>query len=102
MSITGLRNLCTPAHVYFVISIIVLTIMFIQNLGNINVYCLGVYKCDVSSVSLIFTIKLLYILFWTWLLNIICKNGSPEVAWFLLLFPFLILFIMLAMLMISQ
>lgn len=101
MAFAGLRKLCTPAYVYLVISVIFIIIAAIQNYGNINVYCLGSYSCDVSSTFLIFVIKLLYILFWTWILNLICKAGHPGVSWFLLLLPVLLIFILLAMLMIK-
>jgi hypothetical protein len=96
MAITGLKNLCTPAYVYLVLSVIALVIMFLQNIGSENIYCLGVYDCSVSSVSLIFIIKILYILFWTWILNLICREGYPIISWFLVLFPFLLFFILIA------
>ena len=102
MSIIGLRNLCTPAYVYLVISLIILAVMFFQNSGNIDTYCLGAYKCDVSSTALIFTIKILYILFWTWVLNLICRSGSSGFAWFLVLLPFLLFFVLLGLLITGQ
>jgi hypothetical protein len=37
----------------------------------------------------------MYILFWTWLLNVICRGGATPFAWFLVLFPFIMMFIML-------
>ena len=101
MSFTGLRKLCTPAYVYLVISFIFIIIAAIQNYGNVNVYCLGSYSCDVSSTFLIFIIKLLYVLFWTWILNLICRAGYSSVSWFLLLLPILLFFILLALLMIK-
>lgn len=101
MAFTGLRKLCTPAYVYLVISVIFIIIAAIQNYGNINVYCLGSYSCDVSSTLLIFIIKLLYVLFWTWILNLICRAGYSGVSWFLLLLPILLVFILLALLMIK-
>ena len=65
MTITGLRNLCTPSYVYLVISSIALIVMLYQNIGNVDTYCLGSYSCNVSSTALIFIIKAVYILFWT-------------------------------------
>ena len=88
--------LCTPAIAYLGISILFLIIVYIQNVGNINLYCLGTQSCEVSNISMIFFIKLIYILFWTWLLNLICNAGSPSIAWFLVLLPFILMFIMLA------
>ena len=97
MSIAGLKKLCTPALVYMFISFIAIFIMFFQNFGNRNIYCLGSYTCDVSNVTTIFIIKILYILFWTWILNIMCGAGYQNVAWLLVLLPFILFFILLAL-----
>jgi hypothetical protein len=102
MAIAGLRNLCTPAYVYLVISIIALVVMALQNIGSDHVYCLGEYSCDVYSTTLIFVIKILYVLFWTWVLNLICRAGASSIAWFLVLFPFILFFILLGIIMIPQ
>jgi hypothetical protein len=97
MKLTGLRNLCTPSHVYLVISMIALFIMGVQNFGNMNTYCVGSLTCSVGSTTLVFAIKILYILFWTWILNLICKAGVPQLAWFLVLLPFILFFILIAL-----
>ena len=96
MSAKGLRNLCTPSYVYLVVSVIALVVMMYQNMGNVDKYCLGSYTCNVSSTALIFVIKAIYILFWTWVLNLICNAGAPGVAWFVLLLPIILLFVLLA------
>jgi hypothetical protein len=101
MAIAGLRNLCTPSYVYFVISAIALVVMLYQNVGNINKYCVGTYSCTVSSTAIIFIIKAVYILFWTWVLNLICRAGAPGIAWFLVLLPFILMFVLISMLFIS-
>ena len=95
MAMKGLRNLCTPSYVYLVISAIALVVMMYQNMGNVDKYCLGSYSCNVSSTALIFVIKAIYILFWTWVLNLICKAGAPGISWFVLLLPFILLFVIL-------
>ena len=59
MKLTGLKNLCTPSHVYLVISMIALIIMAVQNFGNINTYCVGSMTCTVGNTTLVFAIKLL-------------------------------------------
>jgi hypothetical protein len=99
MAIAGLRNLCTPSYVYLVISIIILIVMIIQNYGFSDTYCLGSYSCNVSSTMMIFIIKILYILFWTWILNLICRAGAPSFAWFLVLLPIVLMFALIAILM---
>ena len=99
MAIVGLRQLCTPAYVYLVISVIAIIVMFVQNFGNSTTYCLGSYTCDVTNVFLIFVLKIVYVLFWTWILNLICSSGATPVAWFLLLLPFILFFILIALMM---
>ena len=95
MAITGLRNLCTPSYVYLVISSIALLVMIYQNFGNVNTYCLGNYICSVSNTALIFIIKAIYILFWTWILNLMCKSNATNIAWLVLLLPVIIMFILI-------
>ena len=102
MSFVGLKNLCTPAYVYLVISSIALVVMLLQNVGNSNIYCLGTYSCEVSNTAMIFAIKLIYVLFWTWLLNIICRGGATAFAWALVLLPFILLFLLLALMMMGK
>jgi hypothetical protein len=98
----SLKELCTPSLVYFVISMLGIFIAIIQNLGNTKKYTLGAFSCAVSSTALIFLVKVTYIFFWTWILNLICKDGYTNVSWFLVLFPFVLLFVLLGMLMISK
>lgn len=99
MAIVGLRNLCTPAHVYLVISSIALIVMAVQNIGNVNMYCLGSYSCSVTNTTLVFLLKVVYIVFWTWILNLMCNAGATNLAWFLVLLPFILMFVFLALLM---
>ena len=99
MAIAGLRNLCTPSYIYLVISLIAIFIMAIQNFGNENVYCLGSYTCEVSSTFLIFLLKLVYVLFWTWVLNLMCRAGATSLAWVLLLLPFILFFVLVSLMM---
>jgi len=99
--VLGLKNLCLPAKVYLIISAIALIVIGFQNFGNSNIYCLGMYSCNTSNISLIFVLKILYVLFWTWVLNIICRGGAPGVSWFLVLLPYILFFILIGLLMIT-
>jgi hypothetical protein len=75
---------------------IAMFIMLLQNFGNTNLYCLGDYSCNVTNKYIIFIIKFLYILFWTWVLDLLCINGFEMVSWFLVLLPFIVMFIGIA------
>lgn len=90
-------NLCAPAYFYFVVSLIAIIIMAIQNFGNTNTYCLGDYECNVSSTWVIFFIKVMVVLLWTWILNLLCKAGASYLSWFLVILPYLIMFIALGL-----
>ena len=76
--------------------------MVYQNMGNMTTYCLGSYTCNVYSTSMIFVIKAIYILFWTWVLNLICKSGAPGIAWVVLLLPLILMFIFISLLFIND
>ena len=92
----SISNLCAPAYFYFIISMISVIILAIQNYGNSLEYCVGDYSCQVSSTFIVFMIKILLILLWTWILNLICKAGVTPLSWFLVLFPFIMMFVVIA------
>ena len=96
-----IQSLCTPAYVYLVISVISIVIMMFQNGGNDSIFCLGNYKCDVQNTGTIFLGQIIYSIFWVFLLNFICKKGYKNVSWFLVLLPFIFLFIGLGVFMLS-
>jgi hypothetical protein len=48
-----------------------------------------------------FVFKALYILFWTFILNSLCKAGYKEVSWFLVILPLLLLFVILGLIIIT-
>jgi hypothetical protein len=91
----SVKQLCTPAYIYFLLSVIGIIIAIIQNVGNSGVYCLGSMSVPVSSTIMVFVVKVIGILFWTWILNLMCKDGHKEIAWFLVLLPFVLLFFMM-------
>jgi hypothetical protein len=97
-----LSQLCSPSYVYFIISVLAIVISAVQNIGNRNKYTLGSFSCRVPSCMAIFIIKVVYILFWTWILNLMCKDGHSGIAWFLVLLPFVLLFVILGSVMMYQ
>lgn len=97
-----LSQLCTPSYVYFIISALAIVISAIQNMGNSRKYTLGMYSCRVPSCISVFIVKIIYILFWSWVLNLMCKDGHSGIAWFLVLLPFIMLFVIMGMVMMYQ
>uniref|UniRef100_A0A6C0LFE3 Uncharacterized protein n=1 Tax=viral metagenome TaxID=1070528 RepID=A0A6C0LFE3_9ZZZZ len=94
-------KLCTPAYLYFIISMIGLVILAIQNLGNTNTYTIGSFSTLVPNTLFIFFLKLVYIAFWTWVLNYLCKSGFVGVSWFLFLIPFIMFFVLIGMMLVT-
>ena len=72
---TSFNNLCDPAKLYIVLSIIAIIVAFFRRM---------------SFRSLVF--KAFFVLFWTWVLNYMCSKGFKMVSWFLVLFPFIVMF----------
>ena len=97
-----LKELCTPAMIYFVISMIALTLVLFQNLGNINSYHIGSFSCRVPNTAAIFICKFIYVLFWTYILNLICKDGHIGLSWLLILLPWILLFVIMGILMLNM
>ena len=93
----GIANLCLAAKLYLAISIIAVIIMSLQIFGTNQVFCIGTFHCDASAsyTPMIFMIKVFYIIFWTWILNIICRKVSPTVGLFIALVPFILFFFLI-------
>ena len=89
MAVAGLTNLCLPSKIYLGLSLLLLIVMIFQNMGNNEVLCLGEYSCSTSSKVLIFVVQVVYVLFWTWILNLICRAGATTLSWILVLLPIL-------------
>ena len=85
-------TLCGPAMTYIVISLIALLVTWMQNRQNTNVYCVGAVSCPVQSTTYVFVLKILWFLFWTWILNVLCAKGYTTVAWVLVAIPLLVFF----------
>lgn len=91
-----LNNLCSPAMIYFIVSLLALLMMGLQNLNSDeNVLCVGQFKCNIVSKSIVFVLNAVYILFWTFLLDLMCKAGYQELSWLVLLIPILLFFLFL-------
>tara|TARA_E500000178_G_scaffold248937_1_gene245520 strand:+ start:108 stop:479 length:372 start_codon:yes stop_codon:yes gene_type:complete len=91
-----IQALCNPAMFYLVVSGLCFLFILFQNLNNPNEYCVGTMKCNTESKAAVFIGKVIYILFWTWIIDLMCKGGYTNVAWFLLFLPLILFFVLLA------
>lgn len=98
----SLKQLCPPAAFYFVVSVIALIVIAFQNLGNSHSYHVGsMFSCRVPSTALTILCKLVFIMFWTYVLNLICRDGHSGLSWFLVLLPWVVLLIMMFLILIN-
>ncbi len=96
------KKLCTPSMVYFVISAFALALLGIQNLnGDDKTLCVGSYKCDIASKSMVLALNAIYILFWTFVLDLFCKSGYKELSWFIVLIPVVLIFVFMGLILIK-
>jgi hypothetical protein len=92
----NVKELCTPAYVYLMLSVFGIILSIFQNLGNRYTYRLGYYHAKVPHTMLVFILKVFYILFWTWILNMMCKDGHKNIAWLLVILPFVLVFFLMS------
>ena len=98
----SVKVLFKPAKLYLFLSVFLLLSMIIQNLGKNNVLCFGPLECyEVNKIALLL-IKLLYISFWTFILQMICKGGYTNVSWALVLLPIILFGLTLVMYMLNR
>lgn len=71
-------KMCTPARIYFVVSVFGAVLALLNNVPIISV-----------------AMKFIFILLWTYVLGFLCKKGYSTISWILVLLPFIVM--MLAM-----
>ena len=97
------KKICTPAFLYFLLSIIAFLMLGLQNVdGDDKKLCAGSYTCQVASKSVIFIIHAIYIMFWTFVLDLLCKSGYSELSWFIVFLPFMLFFLFLGIIVYSS
>ena len=96
-----LSNLCSPAFIYLILSVFVFVILVLQNIGNTDNFCIGNHVCMIPNIFIIFVFHALYIVFWTFILNILCKSGYKEISWLLVLFPLILFFVIMLLIIIN-
>lgn len=96
------KKLCTPAMLYFVLSAVSFLGMLMQNCTDSSKYKVGTMEVESPCHNAaFFVVKAMYILFWTFALNWMCKKGFKTVSWALVLLPFLGMFLVIGLLFIA-
>lgn len=86
-----ITNLCRPARMYFYVNVVILILILFQNSTVASdILCLGNYECYVENKWVSLFSNGIYIAFWTFVFNLMCRQGYTNFAWFLFLFPFIL------------
>ena len=101
-ALATLRSMCAPAQIYFGLGAVGLLSSIFQNVEDDSKLCVGDFECEVASAGAILIAQGVYILVWTFILSCICKAGHKNIAWFLVLIPFILGAIILALFMMSR
>lgn len=88
-------NLCTPSKIYLVVGIVLLSISLYYDIttNDSDKICLGSVKCKVKNKPSYYLLNVFFILLWAWILNLFCRYGWTKLSWFLLLFPYILMFV---------
>ena len=81
-----LTDLCTPALIYFLIAVVVLTSALLMGIVSIP----------------LLLVKVLFVVIWTWFLNFLCSNNYTGVSWFLVIIPYLFMIFLVGVIYESQ
>lgn len=95
------RTLCQPAFIYLMVSIFSIFFIAIQNLNDCSRYHVGSFSCQVTSVIPVFIVKFVYVIFWTYILNLICNDHNKALAWLLVLVPYILSFVLIGFFMLT-
>jgi hypothetical protein len=76
----SVRRLCVPSFIYLCLATVVLILALFKQQAS------GVLFRAKEMIEM--TIHVITTLFWTWILNLICKDGFTWLSWALVLAPF--------------
>jgi hypothetical protein len=94
-------KLCPPAQIYLIVSVIMLVLSYFglsaisqqldmhQSSSPLLQSLNFTYQKD-SRTS--YVVQGVLIILWTWLLSYFCRNGYTSLSWFLVLLPWLLMF----------
>lgn len=105
-SLNNMKNkfnqLCSPSKLYLGISLMSIVIILLQNLYDSTKYCLGAYTCSLNFPNIfMFIFKMVYVIVFTIILDSLCKTKYTNLAWGLVLLPYLLMFVLLGLIMLS-
>jgi len=98
------KSLCGPSLFYLIVSAVVLLSVFVQNVGNNSHQHIVLVNSAIRTPSklLVFIVNIIGIMLWCWILNLMCKANHPEIAWLVVLFPYIIIAMFFVIMMLNK
>lgn len=63
---------------------------------------MGNFSCYVPSTAAVIFSEAMYILFWTWILHLMCRTGYASISWFMVVFPLVLFFVLIGLMMLAS
>ena len=93
-----IRALCTPAKIYFLLSMVTILGMLIQNSLGSEILHMGNKTVHLPHSNISFFIfKTISVILWTYILQTLCKSGYKNISWFLVLLPYFFFFLVIGL-----
>ena len=95
-------KLCTPAQIYLIVSFILMVLSYfglnaisqqitLNQSNNSFLQSLNfTYQKDTRTS---YVVQAVFIVLWTWVLSYLCNKGFSNLSWFLILFPWILMFL---------
>ncbi len=86
----ALKSYCTPSKTYMVLAVLSIAYSFVANIGSSEVFHLGTLKTYVGNTYLVILFEIVYLFVWGWFINWLCKKRATNIAWFIVLLPYVL------------
>jgi hypothetical protein len=95
-------KMCTPAQIYLIVSFILMVLSYfginaisqqitLNQANNSFLQSLNfTYQKDTKTS---YVVQAVFIVLWTWVLSYLCNKGFSNLSWFLILLPWLLMFL---------
>ena len=95
-------KLCTPAQIYLIVSFILMVLSYfglnaisqqitLNESNNSFLQSLNfTYQKDTRTS---YVVQAVFIVLWTWVLSYLCRKGFSNLSWFLILLPWVLMFL---------
>ena len=87
-------EMCTPAHLFLVLSLIFFFVLSYYDYYKVNASCMASYHCSNQIKPIYYYLLILgLILLCTWVLNFQCSLGHSLIVWAEIIIPIVLIYL---------